>query len=130
VTRQTLCNSCERGLTSAELDGTGILICEQCRQRTEAVRRWWQPVMHWDNGGRDGLKLASVVSVPWESPRVSLIAITADGGINAAYSLDGKRRLLAQAGDDGMLLVAWPGDRRQDVFIVDDRQAARRAITR
>lgn len=130
MTTQTRCNSCEAKLTAAERAATGTLICGQCRQRWEAVSGRWNPFMQWENGGSDGLRLASAAPVPWDSPRVSLISITAAGGIRATHTLTGKREILAQAGDDDMLLAAWPGQRYQAVFVVDDRQAALQAITR
>lgn len=130
MTRQTRCNSCNSKLTVTELAGSGTLICHHCRRRSEEARGQWHPLMQWENGGNDGLRLASAAPVPWDSPRVSLIAITAAGGIEATRTLGGKRKMLAQAGDDDMLLAAWPGQRYQAVFIVDDRQAALKAITR
>ena len=54
--------------------------------------------------------------------------ITRAGEVNVTHTLTGKRRMLQDSSPGAMLLVAWPGARRQDVFIVDNRKAALRAL--
>ena len=112
-------------------DGYGprnILLCARCRKLSAAQHRHgWQPIMQWEDGC-EGLRLASRAPVPWDSPNVVLMHITRAGKISVSHTLTGKRRTLQDAAPDDMLLVAWPGARRQDVFIVDNRKAALRAL--
>ena len=128
---QTKCNSCGQSLTSDELSGGSprdILICVQCRKLSTAQHRHgWQPIMQWDDGF-EGLRLASRAPVPWDSSNVVLMHLTHTGGISVTHSLTGKRQMLKDAAPDDMVLAAWPGARRQDVFIVDNRKAALQAL--
>ena len=78
----------------------------------------------------EGLRLASRAPVPWDSRNVAMLHITHDGGISVSHTLTGKRRMLQDAAPGDMVLVAWPGGQRQDMFIVDNRKAALRALGR
>lgn len=133
MTGQTHCFSCEQPLDSADLESegfgnSGILVCAGCRKLSGAQRRHgWLPVMGWDGDG-DGLRLASLAPVPWDNQSVVLLRLTREGGISASHTLTGKRRMLQESGAADTLLVTWPGVRRQDVFIVDDRKAAAKAL--
>lgn len=130
---QINCNSCGQLLDDAELraDGYGprdIRLCAQCRRLSAAQHRHgWQPIMQWEDGC-EGFRLASRAPVPWGSSNVVLMRITRAGGISVTHTLTGKRRILQDAAPADMVLAAWPGTRRQDVFIVDNRKAALRAL--
>jgi hypothetical protein len=130
---QTHCNSCDQPLGDADLNSkgfgpAGLLLCADCRRLSRAQRRdGWQPLMQWEDG-REVLRLASRAPVPWDSPNVAMLQLTRGGGLRAVHTLTGKRQMLQEAAPSDMVLVAWPGSRRQDVFIVDDRKSALRAL--
>ncbi|MEU5429628.1 hypothetical protein AB0H73_29120 [Streptomyces olivoreticuli] len=65
---------------------------------------------------------------PWRGQTVTLIRIDAQGVVSQATRITDKRALLAQAGPKDLVLAAWPGEWRQDVFFVDDLKAAREGI--
>lgn len=46
----------------------------------------------------------------------------------AASRVGDKRQLLAGARPDDLILAAWPGQYSQDVFVVDNMDAARAAL--
>ena len=133
MTDQTNCNSCSERLDSDDLDSDGygpanILLCARCRRLSAAQhRRGWQPIMQWEDG-RDGLRLASLAPIPWRSTNVVLLHLTHAGGISVTHTITGKQQMLKDADPGDMVLVAWPGERRQDVFIVDNRKAALQAL--
>ena len=83
--------------------------------------------MQWDDGS-DGLRLASQAPVPWKSASVAVICISHDKRITVARTITGKRQMLQAVSPDDMLLAGWPGQYRQDVFVVDDLKAAREAL--
>jgi hypothetical protein len=62
--------------------------------------------------------------VPWRARDVTLIWIRAGGRITQAQGITDKRAALEEADDDDCLLLAWPGQFRQDVFLIDDRRSA------
>jgi hypothetical protein len=61
--------------------------------------------------------------VPWRASTVTFISIDVNGRITQAQGIEDKRRFLREAGDDDCLLLAWPGQYRQDIFVIDDRDA-------
>jgi hypothetical protein len=130
---QTHCNSCSGELSATELASdsaapSGLLICDDCRSRAAKVRHHgWQPVMQWD-GGSEGLRLASQAPVPWKSANVAMIRMTRGRQITTAHTITGKRQILRATVPGDMLLACWPGQYRQDVFVVDDLKAAREAL--
>lgn len=65
---------------------------------------------------------------PWGGNKVTLIRIDMNGVVTQASKITEKRQLLAEAGKKDMVLAAWPGEWRQDVFWVDDLDAARRSL--
>ncbi|MFB8273635.1 hypothetical protein ACFC96_44700 [Streptomyces sp. NPDC055955] len=65
---------------------------------------------------------------PWSSRTLTLIRVSAHGVVTQATSDSEKRRLLDEATKKDMILAAWPGQWRQDVFWVDDIKAARAAL--
>lgn len=62
--------------------------------------------------------------VPWRERDVTLIWIRTDGRITQAQGITDKRDALQEAAEDDCLLLAWPGQYRQDIFLIDDRDAA------
>jgi hypothetical protein len=63
-------------------------------------------------------------TLPWESRLVALILIQ-DGTITFANGATEKREIARQAAaKGGTLLAAWPGQHSQDIFLVDDLEAA------
>jgi hypothetical protein len=50
------------------------------------------------------------------------------GEVTTARTLTGKRELLGAAAPSDFVLAAWPGEYRQDVFLVDDPKAAHKAV--
>ena len=62
--------------------------------------------------------------VPWRAGDVTLIWISEDGRITQAQRIEEKRNALRDATSGDCLLLAWPGQWRQDIFLVDDRKAA------
>lgn len=65
---------------------------------------------------------------PWRARDVPFIQITADGEIRQAQGIGDKRAMLEEAGTNDCLLAAWPGQWRQDVFLIDDRAAAQQGL--
>jgi hypothetical protein len=133
MTDQANCNSCSERLDSDDLNSDGYgprntLLCARCRKLAAAQHRHgWSPIMQWEDGW-EGLRLASRAPVPWDDRNVVMLRITHDGGIRVAHTVTGKVRMLQDATPGDMVLVAWPGGRRQDMFIVDNRKAALRAL--
>jgi hypothetical protein len=130
---QTACSSCNAELSASELADDSaapshLLICDDCHSRTVKVRRHgWQPVMLWD-GGSEGLRLASQAPIPWKSANVAMIRITRGRQITTANTITGKRQMLKAMTPGDMLLAGWPGQYRQDVFVIDDLKAAGQAL--
>jgi hypothetical protein len=56
------------------------------------------------------------------------VAVQRRGKWKPVMQLTGKRELLSNAMPSDLVLAAWPGQYRQDVFLVDDRKAARKAV--
>ena len=132
MTDQTHCNSCRKKLSDNDLDSEGygprnILLCARCRKLSAAQHRHWAPVMQWEHDC-EGLRLASTAPIPWRNPNVVMLCISRGGKIVATHTLTGKRRMLQDDVPKDMLLVAWPGNRRQDIFVVDNRKAALGAL--
>ncbi len=67
-------------------------------------------------------------SLPWLARLVTLVRVTANGVVTQAKSDAEKRAMLSAADDRDLLLAAWPGEWSQDIFVVDDLQAARLAL--
>ena len=76
-----------------------------------------------------GLRSASnVTRLPWHARTVTLICVDADGVVSQAKTVSEKRDLLDRATGRDLVLVAWPGQWSQDIYVVDDRKAARTAL--
>lgn len=130
-TEQTHCNSCANRLLDNELTAKvpqgGAFVCKGCRRATVAAQRGlWKPVMQWD--ANDGFRLASTAPIPWKDANVALVWISSDGAARTTHTLTGKRAMLTDAGIADLLLAAWPGSRRQDVFIINNRAEVRKAL--
>ena len=61
---------------------------------------------------------------PWRAHDVTMIRIAVDGTITQAGTITEKRQMIEDAADEDCLLLAWPGQYRQDIFWIDDRAAA------
>jgi hypothetical protein len=61
---------------------------------------------------------------PYDGQRVTFILIK-NGAVTQAKTRAQKRNALAEAMTEGaILLAAWPGEWSQDIFVVDDLDAA------
>jgi hypothetical protein len=69
-------------------------------------------------------RTSSADHVPWRGGDVTLIWITQRGSITQAQRIEEKRTVLRDAAPGDCLLLAWPGQWRQDIFLIDDRTAA------
>jgi hypothetical protein len=65
---------------------------------------------------------------PWRASDVTLIRVAARGAVTQAQTIGAKQAMLDTADDDDLLLAAWPGRWRQDIFVIDDRKAARQGL--
>jgi hypothetical protein len=76
-----------------------------------------------------GLRNASSVSrLPWLGRSVTLLRIDSTGVVEQAKTDSEKRSLLESATSRDLVLVAWPGQWSQDIYVVDDLKAARAAV--
>lgn len=76
-----------------------------------------------------GLRAATSASrLPWHARAVTLICVGSDSVVSQAKTVSEKRNLLDMAAGKDLVLVAWPGRWSQDIFVVDDRNAARAAL--
>lgn len=67
--------------------------------------------------------------LPWTARHVALIHVSGSGSVCYENSKTGKRELLLKAiKQGGIVLAAWPGEWRQDIFVVDDLEAAIAAL--
>jgi hypothetical protein len=76
------------------------------------------------------LRPASSTSIPfpYRDQSVTLLHISASGVITKASTLSEKRSMVQAVAGKDVVLAAFPGQSRQDVFIVDDLTAARAAL--
>ena len=75
------------------------------------------------------LRQTSDAPVPFRQRHVTLVRLGAGGHIEQAYTVSGKRELLARLESSDGLLAAWTGDYRTDVFWVDDLAVVRDALS-
>jgi hypothetical protein len=61
---------------------------------------------------------------PWRAQDVTFVRVAADGMVTQAQTIGEKRAILEAADDGDLLMAAWPGRWRQDIFFVDNRDAA------
>lgn len=66
---------------------------------------------------------------PWRNRDVPFIHIASTGKIRQAQRIEEKHQMLDAADDNDCLLAAWPGRWSQDVFVIDDREAAKQGLT-
>jgi hypothetical protein len=75
------------------------------------------------------LRSASTASrLPWLGRSVTLLRVDSTGVVHQAKTDSEKRSLLACAMSKDLVLVAWPGQWSQDIYVVDDLRAARAAV--
>lgn len=66
---------------------------------------------------------------PWRARDVTFIHVAASSGlVTQAQGITEKRAMLDAATEDDLLLVAWPGQWRQDIFVIDDRDIAQHGL--
>ncbi|MDQ6775218.1 MAG: hypothetical protein M3071_03130 [Actinomycetota bacterium] len=78
--------------------------------------------MHFDATGLR--RTSDQERVPWRARDVTLVWIQANGRVAQAQRIEEKRDALRTAEGEDLLLLAWPGAYRQDIFLVDDREQA------
>lgn len=64
--------------------------------------------------------------IPWSKGTLTLIAQTPDGKIQYAKTMEEKKNLAWSNVD--WILVCWPGQYSQDIFLIDDMKEFRRAL--
>lgn len=75
------------------------------------------------------LRSASAAArLPWLGRSVTLIRVDTSGVVDQAKTDSEKRALLATATSKDLVLVAWPGQWSQEIYVVDDLKAARAAV--
>jgi hypothetical protein len=66
---------------------------------------------------------------PWRARDVTFIRVDASSGlVTQAQGITEKRAMLDAAIEDDLLLVAWPGQWDQDIFVIDDRETAQQGL--
>lgn len=71
---------------------------------------------------------SSTARLPWLGRSVTLLRVDATGVVEQAKSDSEKRALLASSTGKDLVLVAWPGQWSQEIYVVDDLRAARAAV--
>lgn len=71
---------------------------------------------------------SSSTRLPWLGRSVTLLRVDATGVVEQAKTDSEKRALLESATSKDLVLVAWPGQWSQDIYVVDDLRAARQAV--
>ena len=75
------------------------------------------------------LRTASGASrLPWLGRSVTLLRVDSTGVVEQAKTDSEKRSLLDSATTKNLVLVAWPGQWSQEIYVVDDLRAARAAV--
>jgi hypothetical protein len=85
---------------------------------TDDIRFDWQALR----------RTSQAAPFPWLAKLVTLVSVTPDGVVTQAKSDAEKCAMLAEAGDQDLVLAAWPGEWSQDVFVVDDLKGARVSV--
>jgi len=75
-----------------------------------------------------GGSASSAARLPWLGRSVTLLRVDGTGIVEQAKSDSEKRALLATATSKDLVLVAWPSQWSQDIYVVDDLRAARAAV--
>lgn len=77
------------------------------------------------------LQRASAVAggIPYRSARVLFIRVTPTGSVSLANTVTGKRDLLTVLGPGDIAIACWPGQYRQDAFLIDEVEFALGALT-
>jgi hypothetical protein len=89
--------------------------------------------MNWQLSGLRKVSEVKDATFPFKSPMVVFIRIrggASEGEVLAAERVTDKQALLEGLKDGDLLLATWPGQYRQDAFIVDDWNAARAAFSK
>lgn len=76
-----------------------------------------------------GLRSASSAArLPWLGRSVTLLRVDSTGVVAQAKTDSEKRALLESATRKDLVLIAWPGQWSQEIYVVDDLRAARVAV--
>lgn len=90
------------------------------------------PAFSWDTAGLRKCSEVRDVLFPWKSASVALIHVSVAeptrGTVRYARTIGDKRALLDGLQKGDCLLAAWPGQYKQDIFVVDDLKAARAGL--
>jgi hypothetical protein len=73
-------------------------------------------------------RASDAARLPWLGRSVTLIRVDTTGVVDQAKTDSEKRALLATATSKDLVLVAWPGQWSQEIYVVDDLKAARVAV--
>jgi hypothetical protein len=71
---------------------------------------------------------SSAGRLPWLGRSVTVLRVDSTGVVQQAKTDSEKRSLLESATSKDLVLVAWPGQWSQDIYVVDDLRAARAAV--
>ena len=71
---------------------------------------------------------SSAARLPWLGRSVTLLRVDSTGVVEQAKTDSEKRALLETSTSRDLVLVAWPGQWSQEVYVVDDLRAARAAV--
>jgi hypothetical protein len=71
---------------------------------------------------------SSTPRLPWLGRSVTFLRVDVTGVVAQAKTDSEKRALLDSATSKDLVLVAWPGQWGQDIYVVDDLRAARAAV--
>ncbi len=70
---------------------------------------------------REPRKSSGSRNFPFTDPRVPIMMVSENRDtIRIANGMQDKLKLLRQVGENEVLLAAWPGRKRQDVFVIDE----------
>ena len=72
--------------------------------------------------------VSGAARLPWLGRSVTLLCVDTTGVVYQAKTDSEKRSLLASATSKDLVLVGWPGQWSQDIYVVDDLRAARAAV--
>lgn len=77
------------------------------------------------------IQRASTVAggIPYRSARVLFVRVTPSGGVSIANTITGKRDLLNVLGPGDVAIACWPGQYRQDAFLIDEVEFTLAALT-
>jgi hypothetical protein len=104
--------------------GTGAIRCASVSRVVNVVG-----VPRFASFDTSSLRSASSAGrLPWLGRSVTLLRVDTTGVVHQAKTDSEKRSLLESATSKDLVLVAWPGQWNQEIYVVDDLRAARAAV--